>query len=84
HLLKCVGWQIAQTGPTTFEVRYIPADPAEPGDEATLAGLMRQFYFEAAEVRFRRVDSISTTPAGKLREYVNEWQPPGREEHGAA
>jgi phenylacetate-CoA ligase len=75
HLLKCVTWQIAQTGPTRFEVRYVPADPDEPGDEIALAERMRQFYFDTAEVSFRRVPSISTTAAGKLREYVNEWEP---------
>lgn len=75
HLLNCVGWQIAQTGPTRFEVRYVPVDPAAGADEAALAERIRQMYFDSAEVEFRRVDSISTTAAGKLREYVNEWEP---------
>jgi phenylacetate-CoA ligase len=75
HLLGCEEWQIAQTGPTHFEVRYVPIDPAVPGDEQALLVRMRESYFEDIDVKFLRVDALSKGPGGKLVEYVNEWRP---------
>ncbi len=76
HLLNCEFWQIAQTGPTQFEVRYVPIDAAVPGNEAALAARMREMYFDDAEVTFRRVDAIPAGDRGKALEYVSEWEPP--------
>jgi phenylacetate-CoA ligase len=75
HLLNCEMWQVAQTGPTSFEVRYVPLDPEVPGDEAALAARIRELYFPDAQVTFRRVDEIPVEDFGKPREYVNEWMP---------
>jgi phenylacetate-CoA ligase len=75
-LLKCEAWQVAQTGPTQFEVRYVPIDRTDPGDEAAVAARIRELYFEDAEVSFRQLDSIPVRESGKPREYVNEWEPP--------
>jgi phenylacetate-CoA ligase len=74
-LLKCETWQVAQTGPTQFEVRYVPIDPNDPGDEAALAARMRELYFEDAEVSFKRITNIPAGTGVKPREYVNEWEP---------
>jgi phenylacetate-CoA ligase len=75
HLLKCEAWQIAQTGPTSFDVRYVPIDAREKGDEKALAARLREAYFADAQVNFYRVDAIPTNDFGKPREYVNEWKP---------
>lgn len=75
HLLNCSAWQIAQTGPTAFEVRYIPLDPDVDGDEAAIAELLRRLYFEDAEVSFVRLGELPLLPNGKPAEYVNEWLP---------
>jgi phenylacetate-CoA ligase len=75
ELLKCEIWQVAQIGPTQFEVRYVPIDPNDPGDEAALAARIRELYFDDAEVSFRRMESIPAAASGKPREYVNEWGP---------
>lgn len=75
-LLDCSAWQVAQTGPTRFEVRYVPLRPDMRGDEAALAERMRAFYFDDAEIGFVMVDAIAPGPGGKPREYVNEWLPP--------
>ncbi|HWA20395.1 MAG TPA: hypothetical protein VG757_15530 [Devosia sp.] len=76
-ILKCREWQIAQTGPHQFEVRYVPADWNVPGDEAQMADRIRTLYFDDAEVAFRRARALPSR-AGKTIEYVNEWLPPER------
>lgn len=78
-MLAAAVWQVAQIGPTRFEVRYVPLDPAVPGDEAGLAAKMREIYFEDAEIQFQRVDRIEPLPNGKPLEYVNEWMPETKE-----
>jgi len=75
HLLKCEAWQVAQTGPTSFEVRYVPIDPNQIGDEEAVADRIREVYFSDSEVRFHRLEEIPTDQFGKPREYVNEWMP---------
>lgn len=75
-LLDCEFWQMAQTGPLEYEVRYVPRDTGAPGDEAGFTALFRSIYFEDAQVRYRRVEEIPLTAAGKLLEYVNEWSRP--------
>ena len=72
--LKCGAWQIAQTGPLQYEVRYVPLDWDEPGDEAEFTARLRETYFSDANVRFKRVREIPMSRAGKLIEYVNEWK----------
>jgi phenylacetate-CoA ligase len=76
-ILRCSDWQIAQTGPHDFEVRYIPLDWTETGDEAAMSARIRALYFDDAQVRFSRVRELSSR-AGKTIEYVNEWLPPER------
>lgn len=77
-ILKCSAWQIAQTGPHQFEVRYVPLDWTAPGDEAAMAGRIKQIYFADADVGFSRVREIASSRGGKHVEYVNEWLPPGQ------
>jgi len=71
--LRAVFWQIAQVGPGSFEIRYVPADWSDVGDEATAVADFRSVYFHDAEVRCVRVREIPLTAAGKFIEYVNEW-----------
>jgi len=71
--LSAGDWQIAQTGATGFELRYVPNDWDIMGDEDYVAAVFRGHYFSDAVVTFRRVKSIPLTAAGKRPEYVNEW-----------
>ena len=75
NVLDCTFWQIAQTGPLTFEVRYVPKEWGRTGDEAEFIGIFRAQYFEDAEVRLKRVREIPLTPAGKFVEYKIETTP---------
>jgi len=74
HLLRCHAWQIAQVGPTRFEVRYVPVDPDVPGDEEGLTTKIRESYFEDAEVSYVRLRGLIPGPGGKPVEYINEWR----------
>lgn len=74
-LLNCSVWQIAQTGPTDFEVRYVPLDPAIDGDEAGITRILKQQYFDDAEIRFVKLGELPLLPTGKPAEYLNEWTP---------
>lgn len=80
-VLKCTFWQIAQTGPLRFEVRYVPDDPAVWGDEDEFVRIFRTQYFEDADVRLRRVAAIPLSPRGKFIEYKIEWDPVAQEIH---
>jgi len=71
-ILKCSFWQFAQIGPTAFEIRYVPQDWNEVGDETAIADAFRKWYFDDAAVSFRRVDSIPLAASGKFLEYVHE------------
>jgi phenylacetate-CoA ligase len=66
-------WQIAQVGPLSFEIRYVPVDWAATGDEASAVADFRRVYFADAEVRCVRTREIPLSAAGKYLEYVNEW-----------
>lgn len=75
-LLDCEFWQMAQIGPNDYEVRYVPKSAAAAPDEPAFAALFRSIYFDDSAVQFKRVPEIPLTRAGKLLEYVNEWQRP--------
>src|SRR5690606_36648163 len=64
--LQCSFWQMVQTGPTDFEVRYVPRDWEQTGDETAFAHCFREVYFDDARVSFRRLPEISLTVAGKF------------------
>ena len=66
-------WQIAQVGPTQFEVRYQAGEGAQPADPGKFIERFREFLFEDAAIEFKQVPGFAA-PAGKIRlEYVNEW-----------
>lgn len=71
-MLGCTMWQIAQVGPTDFEVRYVPIDGAGPPDIASATDLFRKTFFADASVTFHAIPNLRQTPAGKYLEYVNE------------
>jgi phenylacetate-CoA ligase len=75
ELLHCRTMQVAQVGPTLFEVRYVPLDRAVLADEETFAARVRELYFDDAQVHFRRLDEIPPGPNGKTPEFVSEWHP---------
>jgi phenylacetate-CoA ligase len=70
--LNCSFWQIAQTGPLDFEIRYVPLSPDTEADEKAFTSLFKEIYFEDANVIFRPVSSIAPTKSGKYAEYVYE------------
>jgi phenylacetate-CoA ligase len=76
EFLDCDAWQMAQTGPNEYEVRYVPRSPAPAPDEAAFVALFQARYFADSVVGFRRVSSIPAARAGKALEYVNEWYRP--------
>lgn len=68
-------WQIAQTGPTQFEVRYLAdAEVAEDG-RARFVETFHRLLFDDAEISFHRVETIPLTAAGKFIEYRREFDP---------
>jgi phenylacetate-CoA ligase len=74
-VLGSLYYQVAQTGPTTFEVRYVPADWEQAGDEQTVGVTLREMTFEDSQVRFVRLRDMPSGRSGKLIEYINEWSP---------
>lgn len=71
--LNCTFWQIAQVGPLSFEIRYVPANNGGAADEGEAAKIFRRHYFQDADVRSLPVATVPLTRAGKFVEYVNEW-----------
>jgi len=65
--------QVAQVGPVSFEVRYVPTDWQAQPDVGTAEAVFREIYFADAEVRFVAMAEIPASPAGKHIEYINEW-----------
>jgi phenylacetate-CoA ligase len=72
--LACSLWQVAQVGPTEFEIRYVPKDVARPADEEEFARIFHRQFFEDSRLRFVRVAEIPLSPGGKHLEYVNEFE----------
>lgn len=75
NVLSARMWQLAQVGPTEFEIRYVPISASSVGDEAAVAHAFRYHMFDDANVSFRRLDAIPLTAAGKYLEYVFEAGP---------
>jgi len=69
-------WQIAQTGPVHFEVRYVSPQVATPEQQAEFLSLFRSNIFEDATLSFMRVPDFTFSPSGKFQEYSNEWSKP--------
>lgn len=70
-------WQIAQVGPLSIEVRYVPAG-RQTGDPA---GIVQALQSKASpadiEVLFRPMAEIPRQPGGKVLSYVYEVRPEG-------
>ena len=66
-------WQIAQVGPTQFEVRYEAGEGVQPAEPAKFAGKFREMIFEDAVIEFKRVPGFAVQGGKKRMEYVNEW-----------
>ncbi|MEP7241816.1 MAG: hypothetical protein ABI697_13100, partial [Devosia sp.] len=69
--------QIAQVGPTNFEVRYTPRNWGVPRDEAKFAEKFRETIFEDASVTLVELPEIPLSAAGKFLASVIEWRPDG-------
>lgn len=65
-------WQVAQTAPLAFELRYVPRDPAETGDEDRVVEVLRGLIGHGAQVRAVRVAELKREPDGKLVEHICE------------
>ncbi|HEY9011719.1 MAG TPA: hypothetical protein VIN06_11940 [Devosia sp.] len=71
-LLQCDAWQLAQVGPRSFEIRFVPLQSGKERDEAAVRAAFLDWYFEDSEVLFVPVDAFAPAPGGKRAEYVNE------------
>ncbi len=70
-LLGAQYWQVAQIGPLSVEIRYVPAQVANH-DEAAFAEMVRQRIRPDLTVSFRRLAGIGRIEGGKFIEYVCE------------
>jgi phenylacetate-CoA ligase len=64
--------QIAQTGPTNYEIRYVPVGDGVV-DEAAFQQVFREEYFDDALLTFVPLRELPTGASGKVAEYVNEY-----------
>jgi len=65
--------QIAQVGPTEFEIRYTPRDWGGARDETKFAKTFREIMFEDSNVTLIEMPEIPLSPAGKFLPSVVEW-----------
>jgi phenylacetate-CoA ligase len=72
ELLRSVHLQLAQIGPTAFEVRYQPLDWSSLGDEAAATDAIRRVLWTDSEIAFQR-NRASPNAADKMVDFVNEW-----------
>jgi phenylacetate-coenzyme A ligase PaaK-like adenylate-forming protein len=75
-LISASRWQIAQTGPVHFEVRYVSPQVATPEQQAEFLSIFRTSIFEDATLSFTRVADFTFSRSGKFQEYSNEWSNP--------
>jgi hypothetical protein len=74
ELLQSVHLQLAQIGPSTFEVRYQPLDGGGLADEAAAAEAIRSSLWSDSEIVFLR-RAMSPGATDKMIDFVNEWDP---------
>jgi hypothetical protein len=65
--------QVAQVGPTAFEIRYVPDGPDSQPDELLVRQIFHREYFDDADVRLVRVARIEPQESGKIAQYLNEY-----------
>jgi phenylacetate-CoA ligase len=73
QLLHSVSLQLAQIGPTAYEVRYQPRDWGQSGDELAAAAYLRQVLWADAEINFVRRHPSTARATDKSVDLVNEW-----------
>lgn len=73
-VLQCEAWQLAQVGPRSFEIRFVPRANGRKRDEDAVRAAFREWYFEDGEVRFIAIAAFATGPGGKRPEYINEYE----------
>ena len=71
--------QVAQVGPTDFEVRYTPRNWNVTRDEDTFVRMFRDLYYKDAKVTFVCTTDLPVSPAGKFMSNVLEWEPDSTE-----
>lgn len=71
--LHCSMMQVAQVGPTAFEIRYVPDGPDSQPDELLVRQIFHREYFDDADVRLVRVARIEPQESGKIAQYLNEY-----------
>lgn len=65
--------QLAQVGPTDFEVRYTRKDWNVPRDEAAFIRTFRELFFDDANLTFVELEAFPTSATGKFLASVVEW-----------
>ncbi len=71
-ILQCRQWQFVQVGPLAVEVRYVPRDWNETGDEDAMADIVRNNTHADVTVSYTRLREIKPNAGGKFIEYKSE------------
>jgi phenylacetate-CoA ligase len=72
-LIGAAKWQVVQTGPTDFLIRYVEKTRKPEASFQEFVAVFRSLYFDDAQLRFERVDDIPFQPSGKYITFINEW-----------
>jgi phenylacetate-coenzyme A ligase PaaK-like adenylate-forming protein len=65
--------QLAQVGPTNFEVRYTRRDWNMPRNEPAFIKAFRELFFDDANLTFVEMEDIPMSPSGKFLAAIVEW-----------
>ncbi|VAW03100.1 hypothetical protein MNBD_ALPHA08-177 [hydrothermal vent metagenome] len=65
-------WQVAQTGPTTLEVRIIPGGDPSLMDTESMSQYIRQLLGDDLAINYKLVSELTNPRTGKHEDYVCE------------
>ena len=71
--LQCKSYQIAQTGPLDFELRYVPHNAGSSRNLEFVRGIIQKNLGFEASLRIRSLDKIPVSASGKPQILVREY-----------
>ncbi len=71
--LQCKSYQIAQTGPLDFELRYVPHNAGSSRNLESVRGIIQKNLGFEASLRIRSLDKIPVSASGKPQILVREY-----------
>lgn len=71
--LHAAVWQMAQTGPGTIEIRYLPLHEQASPEEDIVKQALGAVLHPELEISFKRWRQLDLPPSGKLVQYAREW-----------